>query len=552
MFFSSFRQQLAYPKVSWQLCLLCSIGGLAAALFIIAFIATIELIQSFFSVIDDNYTSLDPLSRFDLPILGALVILFFSWMTGYQYARTGIPFVLHRLKIAYGIMPFRNTFNQFIGGVVSLSTGFSVGREGPVVHLGAAASSFIGSRLNLPYNSIRTLCASGIAAGIAASFNTPIAAVIFVMEVILREYDVHMFIPIMLAAIIGSMLTSQVFGSVHDYEFLANVIVNYQHFPVIILAGIFIGILASGFNRYIVAIIKQFEHWHIFTRFMLAALITGALGYFVPYAMGTGSSAVVFLHDQSAHLQLVVGLLAAKFLMTIFAIGLGMPGGIVGPIIGIGAIAGACAGLLLNTWFPSINITSELTLLGMAAFMAATLNAPLAALLAVVELSHQLDIMLPAMVIITTACLVSGQIFKNKSVFIMQLDWQKLPYRRPPIETTLQKIGVLSKMKSRFKLIDEPLAQANLVELLEQHKALIFNDITCDDPKQRFILVEAKSPGMKQPLLPLSSQATLAEAYLALHKVRKGGVYLYQHDMLKPEGYITFKQIRHYLLADKV
>jgi H+/Cl- antiporter ClcA len=549
---SSFRKQLAYPKISWQLCLLCSVGGLAAALLIVVFIATIEMIQHFFSVVNDNYTSLTPLSRFDLPILGALVILFFSWLTGYKYARTGIPFVLHRLKTTYGVIPFRNTFNQFIGGVVSLSTGFSVGREGPVVHLGAAASSFVGSHLNLPYNSIRTLCAAGIAAGIAASFNTPIAAVIFVMEVILREYDVHMFVPIMLAAIIGSLITSQVFGSSHDYEFLAQVSIHYSSYIYLIIAGAFIGLLAAAFNRYIIAIIKHFEHWHIATRIILAAFITGILGYYVPYAMGTGSSAIVFLQEHQHTLHLILGLLAAKFLMTIFAIGLGMPGGIVGPILGIGAIAGASFGLLLNVFIPDLNLMSDFTILGMAAFMAATLNAPLAALLAVVELSHQLDIMLPAMIIITISCLVSGQLFNNKSVFIMQLDWQKLAYKRPPIESSLQKIGVLSKMQEKFSFLPGTTEPAAIVKQLNSSEAVILSNDDKTHPNEKFILIEANSPGMQQPLIPLSSQATLAEAYLLLHKIRVGGVYVFDQDIHKPIGYLTFKQIRTYLLSDKL
>jgi hypothetical protein len=238
--------------------------------------------------------------------------------------------------------------------------------------------------------------------------------------------------------------------------------------------------------------------------------------------------------------------------MTIFAIGLGVPGGIIGPILAIGAIAGATIGVSLTSINPDIQITAELIILAMAGFMAATLNAPLAALITVVELSHQLSIMIPAMVIITTACLIAGQLFKNQSIFIMQLNVQQLPYRRPPIETTLQNIGALSKAKHKFKFFHQPLTDAEIAAELNNYKALIIDQGVDRHSSDRFILVEAKQPGTKQPLTPLTHQATLADAYSLLHKQRIGGVMLYEEDYTQPIGYVTFKQIRHYLLAGKI
>ena len=555
VYFSSFKKQLASPKLSWQLCLLAIVGGLSAAMLIVLFTFTIQFIQQLYLDNHDNYTSLDALSRFDLPIIGALVILFFSWLTGYKYQRTGIPFVLHRLKVAYGAIPFRNTFHQFIGGAVSLSTGFSVGKEGPVVHLGAAASSFVGVKLALPNNSIRTLCACGIAAGIAASFNTPIAAVLFVMEVILREYDMQMFIPIMLAAIMGSMVTSTIFGKNHDYEFISQIMINHQDFLLLILLGIILGVLAALFNHIITRTIKRFEKYHIFTRLMVAALITGCLGFVVPHAMGTGTSAVAFAVNGHEPLLLIFSLLAAKFLMTVLVIGLGMPGGIVGPIIAIGAVGGVFGSLLLGFIIPGNYIASDFALMGMAGFLAATLNAPLAALLTVVELSNQLDIMLPAMIVIASSCLISGQLFKSKSVFAMQLDIQNLVYRKPPIETALQRVGVLSQMNDKVTLLDcFPNTNERLNNTTKNEPIIVktgdgyhtsyywleekFNDLNPNNP-----------PYCQHKLIPLFSQATLAEAYLLLLHQRNGAVYIHdqnEHDFL---GIITFEQIKKHLLS---
>ncbi|NMP31898.1 chloride channel protein [Thalassotalea sp. M1531] len=540
------------PRTSWQLCLLAIIGGLISAFLIVLFIGAINTIQRLLLVDLDHYTSLSELSRFLLPIFGAMMLLVIAWITGYKYVRTGIPFVLHRLKVAYGVIPLRNTINQFFGGIVALASGFSVGKEGPAVHLGAACSGYLGSKLNLPSNATRTLSACGVAAGIAACFNTPIAAVIFVMEVILREYKVHMFIPIMLAAIVGSMVTSTVFGPAHEFEFFSNIALDYEHYPWVVVLGATLGALASIFNRYLVELLRKVQHIHIVKRFLIAGLITGIIGFAIPHAMGTDLSAINYIMGNDSHVLMLVALLIAKCALTITAIGLGIPGGIIGPILGIGAVAGAVTAGVMGVDGLNNQMTSDFALMGMAGFMAATLNAPLAALLAVVELSNQLDIIVPAMLVISASCLCSGQFFRNRSIFIMQLNMQKLAYRKPPLEDSLHRIGVLGAMKTNISVFDAQLADKAIETMIEQDDFLImykdgeyyWNEITGNQHQtKRF---------RQHKLTAISSKDTLAEAYWAVNEQRCGAVYIYDKLPDNIVGIITFEQIRSYLLEGKI
>ncbi len=568
---AAIRKHLALPKTSWQICLLAIIGGCASALLVVLFTLTIEEIQQLYLIKRDNYNSLDEVSRFDLPIIGSIIILFIAWLTGYKYLRTGIPFVLHRLKIAHGVIPLKNTLNQFWGSAIALASGFSVGREGPAVHLGAACSSYLGSLLKLPYNSIRTLCACGIAAGIAATFNTPIAAVIFVMEVIMREYKVHIFVPVMLASIVGSLITRSVFGTSHNFEFFHTIALEQHHYFSLVLLAIFLGVLAAGFNKYLVLIIKHSVKYHIVPRLMLAALITGALGYLVPSAMGTGSSAINISLINDVQFGFLASLLVAKLLMTIFALGLGIPGGIVGPTLSIGAIAGACAGALVMQFLPGEHLGSDFILMGMAGFMAASLNAPLAALLAVVELSSQLELVLPAMIVITIASIVSRQLCKNESIFTMQLDAQNLLYRKPPIEESLQNIGVLAVMKDKLLVLEQASTRSITGELLNsQESKFIINkepakqtdkvctyywaqfDADINDDVGEGVEHNLTKKLQLHKLIPLNHQATLAEAYLALVAQRCGAVYIYQKNIDECIGLVTFEQLRIYLVEGKL
>ncbi|MDN3653480.1 chloride channel protein [Thalassotalea ponticola] len=555
MSLGSLRKKLAKPEPSLQLCLLAILGATLASVFIILFRYSVESIQLLYLQTADDYTTLPEFYRFITPLIAVCFILLVALISRFKYARMGIPFVLYRLKSAYGVIPFKNTLTQFFGGIAALAGGFSVGREGPAVHIGAAASSFLGNKLSLPYNSIRILCACGIAAGISASFNTPLAAVIFVMEVILREYKLHIFVPVMLASVIGSLMTHAFFGPYHEFEFFAYVAIDFWHYPLLILFGILLGTLAKAFNSSLMAVLKYTRDIHMARRLMIAALLMGLIGLIVPHSMGASLSAITFLFDSDTHVWLILAVLVAKFLATVIVLGLGIPGGIIGPTLGIGAVAGALMALCVSLLFHDASIAGDYALLGMAGMLAATLNAPLAALLTIVELSNQLALVLPAMVVITSAYLTSTQFWQNRSIFLQQLEFQQLPYQLTPVESSLQKYGVLSHIDTRFQLIDNDetkYVKSALSAITEGH--LIIRDKT---QPHRFRLVDidlnlhpvdSDNSALKITDMPaIDSQATLSEAYYALYEKRDGAVYIYQKSMDNIIGVLTFEKIRQVL-----
>ncbi|WP_371187128.1 chloride channel protein [Thalassotalea maritima] len=557
---ASLREKLAKPEPSLQLCLLGVAGAILASIFIIIFRFSVESIQLLYLQNVDDYTTLSEFYRFITPLIAVCFILLVATIARFKYARMGIPFVLYRLKSAYGVIPFKNTLTQFFGGIAALAGGFSVGREGPAVHIGAAASSYIGSKLALPYNSIRTLCACGIAAGISASFNTPLAAVIFVMEVILREYKLHIFVPVILASIVGSLMTQAAFGPFHEFEFFSYIVIDYWHYPMLIIFGMLLGTLAKAFNTSLLKVLNHTQHIHMAQRLLMAALFMGIIGLLVPQSMGASLGAIDSMLNDNIHIWIIVSALAAKFIATVIVLGFGIPGGIIGPTLGIGAIAGVLMAYCLGFIFSDGNFASDYALLGMAGMLAATLNAPLAALLAIVELSNQLQLILPAMVVITSAYLTSTQFWKNRSVFLQQLEFQQLPYQLSPVEQVLQKHGVLSHMDKDFTVIkssDNKQIKATLKAI--DKGQLLIRDESADMPYKLVHIdlnwhpLEDSEQAIQTLAMPaISSQATLSEAYFALSEKRQGAVYIYHKETDNIVGILAFEKIRALLTKGNV
>lgn len=550
------QRRLALPQTSLQLCLLGMLGGLIAALLIILFRLAIIGLQGFFLEHTDDFSSIDADFRWLLPLAGAACIGVIALFTGYRHYRLGIPFVIHRIKTAYGVMPFRNTLNQFFGGILALSSGFSVGREGPSVHLGAYGASTVGRYLKLPYNSIRILAGCGIAAGISASFNTPLAAMIFVMEVVLREYRIHVFIPVMLASVVGALATQLVFG--HDRELAALDIINLSvwHFPYLILCGIIFGAVAWLFNRNLMLMLHTFKNWPLLLRLALAGAVTAAVGYVIPHAMGAETGAIQFAINSPTEIHLLMVILLGKFVLTLFAIGLGVPGGIIGPIFGIGVVLGTILAIVPAIIVDNSSNAGTYAVLGMAGMMAATLHAPLAALVAVMELAANQHIILPAMLVIVTAYVTTVQFFNNKSIFLMQLDFMQLPYKLSPADDVLQKVGVLAVLSQDYQLLDnptDPQVRAQLDNLQPPGQLLIKRNE--QDAVQFYtaqydvsLSLSGDSAVQYLPVKGLSQQCTMAEVLAELEDKREGIVYIYQDNPEQPMGIIRWDQLRALLI----
>ncbi len=415
----------------------------------------------------ENFEGLDTVTRAILIMSGAIVLGILLNRYRPSARRVGVVHVMERLSLHQGNLPLKNAVIQFIGGAIALITGQSGGREGPAIHLGATAASLLGRASKLPNNSLRTMVACGTAAAIASSFNTPIAGVIFAMEVVMMEYTIASFIPVIVASVTSTLITQFVYGNEPAFIVAPSTMHSLFEIPYLIVGGILIGCVAAGYIQ-LIQTFARLSAQPLWQRITMAGAITATVAVFVPQVMGVGYDTVNQLMVTEVSVVILVAILLAKLVTSAAAVGLGMPVGLIGPSLFIGALIGSIFGSLLISWEVADVSLGLYVMLGMCAMMAAVLQAPLAALMAVMELTANTNIILPAMVIIVVATLVTSQVFRQRSVFITTLNTLGLQYPPNPVTLHLQRVGVTAIMDRSFArlppLISMAQAEATLAK----------------------------------------------------------------------------------------
>jgi len=433
----------------------------------------------------ENYEGLSMEARFLYPVIGSLVIaLIFKFFSRGVHV-LGVASVLERMAFHQGYLTLRGFFLQFSGAVVALISGHSVGREGPNVYLGAASSSLLGQFLSLPNNSIRTLVGCGTAGGIAASFDTPLAGVIFALEVVMMEYSIVTVMPIILAA--GSATSISIFFFGDHAAFLVPDIRlgSLAELPLVIILGLLAGTLSALFIELLKAVTHHSRNLSFSAKLMLAGICVGFIAMIEPGVMGIGYDTVSQTIAGEIVTNALLILLFFKLIATVFSIGLGIPGGVIGPTLFLGACLGGIFSSLVHFLFPELQAdVGFYSLLGMGAVMGSSLQAPLAALTAMMELTHSPQIIMPGMIAIVIANLTASEFFRKKSLFISVLEANEINAYTNPISQTLRRIGVASVMDKSVEQVSSQMDLEAVNRLLKKSpKWLLVTDV-----KSKFLM----------------------------------------------------------------
>jgi CIC family chloride channel protein len=422
-----------------KLNVLAAMIGTAAALAAIAFRGLILGLQNVFLVGGtplDNHLGLWLLF---VPAIGAVFVGAIWYWFAPEVKGAGVADVMKSIVANGGRFRARTPFLKAITSSITIGSGGSAGREGPIVQIGASLAGVAGQRLKLTSSEMRTIVACGAAGGIAATFNTPLAGAMFALELLLLEFKARSFVPLIISTVFATLISRLFLGDFPAFSVkLVYSLISPYELAFYLLLGLLAGTVGVVFIKGLSRIEDVFDSLAMppYARPALGALLVGAVAIFYPSIMGVGYDTVTMalngnlgeLFSNHSVLFFAIALLALKLITTSLTLGSGGSGGVIGPSLFMGAMLGAAFGMTVHDFFPSITAEyGAYAMVGMAAVFAATGRATLTAILMLYEMTYNYNIILPLMF----ACVVSdamSNLLSKETIFTERLAKQGIKY----------------------------------------------------------------------------------------------------------------------------
>lgn len=411
----------------------------------------IEVIFHFGLGAHEGLELLEPMSRWRAllwPALGGVVVGHLIHRFAPEAKGEGVPAVMEAVRRRGGRLPARAAVSKSLLSALTIGTGGSAGREGPVVLIGASLGSALGKLVRVPAGTLRIMAAAGSAAGIAAAFNAPLGGMAFAVEVVLGEFSSGPFAMVLLSTVVASSVSRTLHGS----QVLIPVPPHRMNHPaelaIYLFLGVLCGIFAKVFARMFVFVHEEFERSPIGPawRPAVGGLLTGLIAMFLPRVLGAGYEPVrEALAGTLPNWRLGI-LLFAKMLATAFTLGSGGSGGTLMPAVFMGAMAGGLFGKALAAFFPGAVAPSAYATVGMGAFLAGMIHAPLTAILIMFEATSDYSVILPLMIAVG-ASVLTAKVVEPDSLYALGLRRRGVDLSETPDPQLQMPVGDLMTKK---------------------------------------------------------------------------------------------------------
>ena len=361
--------------------------------------------------------------RLLFPTVGGLAVGLIVSFLAPEVRGSGIPEVMEAVARRGGAIRFRVVATKAIAAALTIGSGGSAGREGPIVHIGSAIGSTVGQVLQVSAMRLRTFVACGSAAAIAATFNAPIAGALFAMEVVLGDMAVAHLSPIVIASVVATVISRHYLGDFPAFDVPGYELVSANELILYAVLGVLAAAVGVLFNRVLYGVGDVFERSRIpaWGRPAVGGLLVGIIALGFPHVFGVGYETINGALWSELGGWLLVALILAKLVATALTLGSGGSGGIFAPSLFLGAVLGASWGSLAQSLFPGSTASpGAYALVGMGAMVSATTHAPIAAILIIFELTNDYRIIPPLMLTCVVSVLLSGLMHKE-SIYTAKL-----------------------------------------------------------------------------------------------------------------------------------
>ena len=421
-------------RARYAIAIVC-VGALGAALAIAFRLALHHGLRLFAGDADvlAAFAKLPPLWRVALPMLGGAAAGGVSLLAARSARGHGVAEILEAVALGRGRIRFPPVILKSIASLCALCTGGSIGREGSIIQFGAASGSLVGGRFGLSDKQSRMLVAAGTGAGFAAAYNTPFAAVLFVVEIVTGVLGVDVLAPVAIATAVSTMLTRLFLGGGPIYGQRSFTVVSNEELAAYCALGVLAGAIGPLFIGALSAMerVARGSGLPRVARGAIGGAVVGAIAIWLPQVTGNGYEAIQLILDARIAGAILAVLLVGKAVATISSVSSGSPGGVFTPSMFLGAALGGLVGAAVPHVFAhraSAALAGGYALAGMAAMIAATTHAPLMAAVLGFELSGDYSIVIPLVVATSIAAILSRRL-RPDSVYTEELRTRGIPWR---------------------------------------------------------------------------------------------------------------------------
>lgn len=408
-----------------------------------------------------------------IPILGGLVVgLILHFFTPDGRARS-VAEVIEGSALAEGRVEKKAGIASAFASLITLGTGGSTGREGPVVHLAAVISTWVSDRIHADGITGRDLLGCAVAAAVSASFNAPIAGALFALEVVLRHFAVHAFAPIVIASAAGTVISRLQFGDITEFNLGTDGALQfYAELPAFLLLGLICGLVAVIFMRAIFwaddlgSLAVRAIRLPRWLRPALAGVLLGGIAVVFPHIIGVGYETISSALTGELLLYEAIVFAMIKTIAVAITMAGRMGGGVFSPSLMVGALTGLAFGLIATSIFPNVSGSESLyALAGMGAVAAAVLGAPISTTLIVFELTGDWQTGLAVMVAVSLSTAVASKLV-HRSFFLTQLERRNIHLAAGPQAYLLGMFRVSKVMRPMDH--DRAASEDQLLDLIDQ------------------------------------------------------------------------------------